>query len=389
MAPLTCPDPNRWVALLASMNFRDSMLRVRRVLSLGERMKMMNRTSFGFLLGGTLPFLALMACSSSRSEGSEGSESAPASAEGDRAALARALTLHASFDHGPGADFARGDPELYTAPSWDEADEAVVGIGNPDVQIVPEQGRFGSAIHFTQKNTSTIFYRAEDKVAYSENDWSGTISFWLNLSPDQDLAPGYCDPIQVTDQSYNDAAIWVDFTNTDPRQFRLGVFGDLESWNPDGLSSDEHPGFGENLVVVENPPFQRGDWTHVSHHPFWAQLPEWRFGQALSRRPTTGDHPGHTGALFLGSSQGSDPTWGKLRRALRRAGSLRPAPDRCRGHPSVWPRKRSGLPTPAGVRGSAPRRLFPALWRRDRELTKVFPARQATMVNPLEALRVN
>jgi hypothetical protein len=227
---------------------------------------MMNRTRLGYLLGVGFPFLALIACSSEvpeGSEGSEGSEAAPADAGGDQALLAQALTLHASFDHGPGADFARGDPQLYTAPAWDQAEDAVVGIGNPDVQIVPDLGRFGHAIHFTQRNTTNIFFRAEDKVAYSSGDWSGTISFWLNLTPDEDLAPGYCDPIQVTDQSYNDAAIWVDFTNTDPRQFRLGVFGDLERWNPDGLSSDEHPGFGENLVVVEEPPFQRGNWTHV------------------------------------------------------------------------------------------------------------------------------
>ena len=221
---------------------------------------MKNRVSVGGLLGAAFPILALVACSSA---GSEGSDAAPAGTGGEQAVLAEALTLHASFDHGPAADFARGDPQLYTAPSWDEVEEAEVGIGDPDVLLVPDVGRFGHALHFTQKNTSAIFFRAEDKVAYSSGNWSGTISFWLNLSPDQDLAPGYCDPIQITDQSYNDAAIWVDFTNTNPRQFRLGVFGDLESWNPDGLSPDEHPGFGENLVVVEEPPFQGGEWTHV------------------------------------------------------------------------------------------------------------------------------
>jgi len=225
---------------------------------------MKNRIRVGRLLGAAFTLLAFMACSSEGSEGSagsEGSESAPA--EVDQATLAQALTLHASFDNGPGADFARGDPQLYTAPAWDRAEDAVVGIGNPDVQIVPDQGRFGSALHFTEKNLSAIFFRAEDKVSYSSGDWSGTISFWLNLSPDQELAPGYCDPIQITDQSYNDAAIWVDFTDTNPRQFRLGVFGDLESWNPEGLPSDENPGWVENLVVVEEPPFQGRHWTHV------------------------------------------------------------------------------------------------------------------------------
>ena len=143
-------------------------------------MTVMNHISVGRLLGAAFLLLALVACSSA---GSEGSEASPSDAGSEQAVLADALTLHASFDHGPGADFARGDPQLYTAPSWDEAEEAEVGIGNPDVQIVPDVGRFGHALHFTQKNTSAIFFRAEDKVAYSRGDWSGTTrSCWLRMS---------------------------------------------------------------------------------------------------------------------------------------------------------------------------------------------------------------
>lgn len=211
-----------------------------------------------------LPWVAALACTAPESDGSEtASFEAGAESGSEALQLGEALTFHASFDQGPDADFALGDPKIYTAPSWGESDQAQPGIGNPDVEIVAELGRFGSALSFTQKNTAAIFYRAAEKVAYSEDDWSGTVSFWLNLTPEEDLAPGYCDPIQITDQSYNDAAVWVDFTNSNPRQFRLGVFGDLETWNPEGLSSDEHPGFAEKLVVVEEPPFRRGDWTHV------------------------------------------------------------------------------------------------------------------------------
>lgn len=220
-------------------------------------MKCMNRRSLAGLL---LPVLVLAACSSPEPETSG---EAPSEGVEDQVALARSLTFHASFDHGTAADFARGDGELYTAPSWDESQEAVAGLGNPDVHLVTGRDGFGTALQFTEKNTAAIFYRAEEKVAYSGDDWSGTVSFWLSLSPELDLAPGYCDPIQITDQAYNDAAVWVDFTNSSPRQFRLGVFGDLESWNPEGLSSHENPGFLENLVVVEEPPFQRGEWTHV------------------------------------------------------------------------------------------------------------------------------
>ena len=130
-------------------------------------------------------------------------------------------------------------------------------------RLPPNPGRFGGAASFNRRNTTAIFYRAEETVAYSEDDWSGTVSFWLSLTPSEDLEPGYCDPIQITDQAYNDAAVWVGFTNANPRQFRLGVFGDLEAWNPEALSSDEHPGFERKLVAVDEPPFRRGDWTHV------------------------------------------------------------------------------------------------------------------------------
>lgn len=187
----------------------------------------------------------------------------PATPGSEPTGLREALTLHASFDSGTDADLALGDSLLYTAPSWEESEAATPGLGNADVERLSDLGRFGGALRFNSRNTSAIFYSAEQKVPYSEDDWSGTVSFWLSLDPDEDLEPGYCDPIQITDQAYNDAAVWVDFTATDPRQFRLGVFGDLEAWNPEGLSADEHPDFQNKLVVVDDPPFRGGEWTHV------------------------------------------------------------------------------------------------------------------------------
>lgn len=178
--------------------------------------------------------------------------------------LGDALTFHASFDQGVDADWALGDPLVYTAPSYREQDQATPGIGNPTVDVAIGAGHIGDALRFTVRNQDAIFYKAHDNVAYSSEDWSGTVSFWLSLDPATDLEPGFCDPIQITDAAYNDAAIWVDFTPENPRQFRLGVFGDLNVWNPDGQSPDEHPGFSDRLVVVDDPPFQHDRWTHVA-----------------------------------------------------------------------------------------------------------------------------
>ncbi len=180
-------------------------------------------------------------------------------------ALRKALTFHASFDRGIDADFALGDRRLYTASSYENRGDSKPGIGNPDVSIASGKGRFGDALQFKRKNTKAIYYQAGTNVAYQSENWNGTVSFWLSLDPDKDLEPGYCDPLQVTDEDYNDAALWVDFTKDDkPRHFRLGVFGDLKVWNPKGLEPDKNPDFLQRLVVVKGPPFGRGKWTHVA-----------------------------------------------------------------------------------------------------------------------------
>ena len=177
--------------------------------------------------------------------------------------LSAALSFHASFDQGVDADFSRGDGQLYSAPKYDQLDQASPGIGNPDITLEEGVGRFGNALKFSRSNKSALFYRSEKNLAYSTENWSGTISFWLNLDPDEDLEPGYCDPIQVTDSAYNDAALWVDFSKDPPRAFRLGVFGDLEVWNPQKISPNENLDFINRLVSVASPPFKRGSWTHV------------------------------------------------------------------------------------------------------------------------------
>ena len=178
--------------------------------------------------------------------------------------LRKALTFHASYDQAVDADFALGNKQLHTATSYKKREDAKPGLHHPDVSLVPAAGRFGGALKFAKKNTRAVYYPAAKNVPYQPRDWNGTVSFWLSLDPETDLEPGYCDPLQVTDEDYNDAALWVDFTRDDkPRHFRLGVFGDLKSWNPKDLPPDKNPDFLGRLVVVKKTPFARGRWTHV------------------------------------------------------------------------------------------------------------------------------
>ncbi len=175
-----------------------------------------------------------------------------------------ALTFYVSFDDGVNADFALGDKSIYTALSRIDVFQAEAGMNNADHEIVSGKGKWGDAFRFGRKSDTIIFYKSKDNIIYSSQSWSGTISFWLSLDPETDLEPGYTDPIQITDVRYDDASIWVDFTNENPRDFRLGVFGDKDIWSQDTLNSSRDAEFERRTVRVKSPPFSGENWTHVA-----------------------------------------------------------------------------------------------------------------------------
>ena len=183
--------------------------------------------------------------------------------QGQEQDIKEALTFYASFDHGYDADYAKGSPQIYTAPEYGKLEDSQKGMHNDQVSLVPERGLFGGALEFGQKEKAVLFYKSEDNISYNRNNWTGAISLWLQLDPEDDLGPGYCDPIQITDAGYNDAALWVDFTDKNPRAFRMGAFGDLKVWNPENIGPDENPDFNKRLVTATDRPFSRENWTHV------------------------------------------------------------------------------------------------------------------------------
>ena len=175
------------------------------------------------------------------------------------------VVFRATFDGGTDAKVAGGDPHLYHARSYNDLSDAKPGLEGTSITLAKGQGRKGDALKFTKPNELAVFYKAQGNVPFSAKDWSGTLSLWLQLDVEMDLPPNYCDPIQLTDKAYNDCAIWVDFTKDDkPRHFRLGTFGSLKAWNPSNSNPDANPLFNNRLVVVKQPPFGRGRWTHVA-----------------------------------------------------------------------------------------------------------------------------
>lgn len=179
--------------------------------------------------------------------------------------LRDALTFHASFDGKADAEYALGDPKLYSAESMKQRQGAKPGVpGSGEVQHARGAGRFGDALKFTVKKSPVVFFKAADNMTYAPANWSGTVSFWLKTDPEGLLEPGFCDPVQITPRAWNDAAFFVEFEKRPGSiPFRLGAYADLDVWNPAKRRFEDIPAAERPLIGVEKPPFARDKWTHV------------------------------------------------------------------------------------------------------------------------------
>lgn len=182
-----------------------------------------------------------------------------------RAALAKSLALHASFDAGPNADFARGDRTLYTyATSQQRAQGGVVGLPDDTIKITKGSGRFGSALLFTKKNSIRPYFKDGGNVGYNTSDWSYSVSVWLRISPDDDLEPGYCDPVQFLGDDGNKGFIFLEWDkDSKPRYFRYAIRPLLEIWDPGKVGWANLPFEKRPMVQVDRAPFSHARWTHV------------------------------------------------------------------------------------------------------------------------------
>jgi hypothetical protein len=175
--------------------------------------------------------------------------------------------FHASFDRGVDADLAPGDPKLYSAPKM-EVPPKTTARGLPSNGVVTHEkqgGVTGGYLKFQKKAPDFVFFMAQENMPYHKTNWSGTVSFWLRLTPDEDLEPGFTDPIQITSKAWNNAAFFVEFSKDEtPREFRLGVYADFDVWNPDNRDWNSIPMADKPLAPVIRPPFSRDQWTHVA-----------------------------------------------------------------------------------------------------------------------------
>lgn len=181
------------------------------------------------------------------------------------AAIRQSLTLSATFDSGADADFSKGDKRIHIATSAARKD-GKPGLLAGEFELAKGKGRLGGdALSFVKKSDKVIYYKAADNIDYRKTDWSGTVSFWLNLDPQKDLGDWYCDPIQITEKAWDNGALWVDFSKDEkPKHFRLGAFADLKVWNPDNRNFEKMSPAERPMHTVTKPPFATGKWTHVA-----------------------------------------------------------------------------------------------------------------------------
>lgn len=182
-------------------------------------------------------------------------DGSPTTAE-HRQALGESLAFHASFDRSLNADFARGDGQARFG-----AEPATV---NDDLAISDADGRFGKALHFKRKSSFWPAYRDGGSIGYDAKDWNATISLWLKLDPDKDLEPGYCDPVQVVGDNYNNGFIFLEWSKDhSPRHFRYAVRPLTSIWNPTNVGWEDIADEKRPMVVVKDPIFAADRWTHL------------------------------------------------------------------------------------------------------------------------------
>ena len=177
-----------------------------------------------------------------------------------RAGLAKSLTMHASFDTGFDAGHSRGDKACYVA----KGGQLAPATGSDDVRLVSDGGRFGGALHFTKKSDIRPLFKGEGVLGYNASRWSASVSTWMRLTPDEDLQPGYCDPVQITGDDSKKGFIFLEWSKDEtPRFFRYAIRPLFPIWNPDNVQWGDIPFAKRPMVQVERAPFSRDTWTHV------------------------------------------------------------------------------------------------------------------------------
>lgn len=173
------------------------------------------------------------------------------------------ITFQATFNETLDANKGHGDKQIYTAESL-ERKTSQPGLRTTAVEWDKENGKTGGCLRFNAATKQLVYFKGGTNLPYKDSNFTGTVSFWMKLSPKEDLPKGYVDPLQITDKKWNDASFFVDFDQSEERPFRLGSFSNLNFWNPQKRKFEEIPDKERPMVTVKDWPFKRTEWTHVA-----------------------------------------------------------------------------------------------------------------------------
>lgn len=180
-------------------------------------------------------------------------------------ALPDAVTLYASFDESPAADFGGGELSLSTRSGKlsEPARFVFQQRFDPSIyRIAPGKGIHGGALECLDvlPESGRIYYPARGNLAYRPGGWDGALSLWINTDPDTMLKTPFCDPFQITEKGANNGAIWIDFPDVRPRDLRLGTYpATPKGGKPIPESDPAAPTFR-----VEKIGFRSGEWHHLA-----------------------------------------------------------------------------------------------------------------------------
>jgi hypothetical protein len=176
-------------------------------------------------------------------------------------ALKQSLVFHASFDASMDADFSKGDK----ACVMKKGKELVPCVPSEEVKLETTGGKFGGCLHFPKKGVTRPQYSGVNMLGYNDKSWSATVSVWLRLTPDEDLEPGYCDPVQIVGDDTKKGFIFLEWSKDEkPRIFRYAIRPIFHIWNPTNAQWADLPASKRPSVDVANAPFSRDIWTHAA-----------------------------------------------------------------------------------------------------------------------------
>ncbi|MFM8725601.1 MAG: hypothetical protein ACKON9_10810, partial [Planctomycetaceae bacterium] len=95
--------------------------------------------------------------------------------------LQKNLIFLAPFDASMDAVIGQ-DKTIHTA---ENLDRKVITPGNSrdDVSLAPKAGKYGGALRFVTSESPKVTLFRGVNAGYSPANWSGTVSFWLKLTP--------------------------------------------------------------------------------------------------------------------------------------------------------------------------------------------------------------